>query len=396
VSDLPVMMRGFVSEIGHGRIMTKQGPQRAVTISGQDYGKALQMMRITYLPAMVLGQDLLTAYKAFMNYGLEFNVEEDAASFIEDIIFKCVNPFLHRMKDKAANGDPSVQSAIMDMLVDATQGSGVIAPFGVQDWPGGSVYDLMKYFGDVGPWNEMFVEDRDPGPFLVYRPTPFRDLSGSMIQATASDPGEVVVTDTEIIDDKATRSDADVSNYFWVDAQRFTLIDGALIQAASAGGANADWFLKDYPNSSPDLYGVRLMEVQSQQGRRLDGQPETDLQQGRADAISGIEIKRNILKENNRDNVVLETGSLELRGNERVKAGIYLRTRRGSSATGNRDGLESTCYAHTVRHTYQVGSAYLTSVEFDRGTGFVERIQRGSGADGPYRLETNLGGVYGN
>ena len=80
-----------------------------------------------------------------------------------------------------------------------------------------------------------------------------------------------------------------------------------------------------------------------------------------------------------------------------IKAGTYLRLIRGASVVGGTlgGGLKSEVYAHTVQHEFVPYKSYTTSVYFDRGTGFIERIQRGNGADSPYFSEMRTGGVYG-
>ena len=57
----PVVMRGFVSSVNRDMSMGADGrPTRAVTITGADYGKVLEMIQIRYLPNYVIGQNLLT------------------------------------------------------------------------------------------------------------------------------------------------------------------------------------------------------------------------------------------------------------------------------------------------------------------------------------------------
>jgi hypothetical protein len=51
-------------------------------------------------------------------------------------------------------------------------------------------------------------------------------------------------------------------------------------------------------------------------------------------------------------------------------------------------------YSHTVTHEFQPYRAFTTTIQFDRGTGFINRIQRGGGADSPYLAEMSPKGVY--
>jgi len=52
---IPVVMRGFVSMITRNEIMSGDKPIRTVTISGQDFGKILQIIQIFYLNNSIVG-----------------------------------------------------------------------------------------------------------------------------------------------------------------------------------------------------------------------------------------------------------------------------------------------------------------------------------------------------
>ncbi|MGO8915328.1 MAG: hypothetical protein ACLQJR_05420 [Stellaceae bacterium] len=52
-------------------------------------------------------------------------------------------------------------------------------------------------------------------------------------------------------------------------------------------------------------------------------------------------------------------------------------------------------YANSITHEFLPFRSWTTTVEFDRGDGFIQRIQRGNGADAPALAEMSPGGVYG-
>jgi hypothetical protein len=215
--QMPIMMRGFVSDVRREQSMTATGPRRSVVISGQDYGKILQIMRIIYLPAMPEKENLLTAFKLFLNYGINPN-DEDAGEFVNEIVTKVINGgFLKRMRT-AVSGGHDDKCPVVDLNVEYDTGSGVVSPIGSQDWPGGTIYDLLRTFGDVGAWNELYIDDREDGPYLIYRPTPFTDLSGTPIQKSAHAVSKVDIHDSELLTISVGRTDANVANYYWVSA----------------------------------------------------------------------------------------------------------------------------------------------------------------------------------
>jgi len=378
-TKLPIVMRGFVSEVTRSEGMTEAGPVRTVTISGQGYMKILQIIRVMYLPTMIPGQDLLSSFKLFLNYGVETDGFQTAGEFVKKVVADVVGEFLARMQS-GSGGD---NSPVMKLQVDAhdSPSSGSVQPFGAQQWEGGSIYDLLAEFGDVGPWNELYVEDRDDGPYLVYRPTPFKEASGAYIQDGAT-ANVVKIDASDLVAMTSSRTDANVANYYWVEAPRLSLVGSPLLQQDQ--GLSPPPALTDYQNSLPGMYGIRLMRQQSQQGVRYDGKQEDEVRDGAGVVIGMLNEKRRILIENNKDNVVFEAGAMTLKGSEKITAGSYIRLNRG--------GFESEMYAHEVTHQFTIGGAFLTSVSFDRGTGFIERTQRGTSA---YLAELTIGGVYG-
>lgn len=378
--DLPIVLRGFVSQVSRGRGISESGPSRSVVIAGQDYSKILNIIRFIYLPTMIPAQLLLSSFKNFLNYGVESNYESPAA-FVRKIITEVCGEYIGKMRD----GSGGSSSPVEDLLVEATDSdiAGSIQPFGVQEWDGGSIYSLLATFGDVGPWNELYVEDRDDGPTLVYRPTPFKTAVGDYIQGGAR-AAHVNLPARDILDIEVSRSDSNVANYFWVDAPRTNLLQGPLLQLDQQLAPSPA--LEGYQNADPLLYGVRLMRMQTQQGIRYDGKPEAEVEEGDGLLIELVNEKRRVLIENNKDNSVLETGSIVVKGSEALKPGSYVTVESGDFAPSY--------YAHTVDHQFTIGGAFLTTLSVERGTGFIERLKRGA-ANSAYLAEMTVGGVYG-
>jgi hypothetical protein len=70
----------------------------------------------------------------------------------------------------------------------------------------------------VGAWHELFVEDREDAPYVVYRPNPFKSVSGDYIQEPyISDPSKapqvVAIDDADLVSLQASRSDDGVANF---------------------------------------------------------------------------------------------------------------------------------------------------------------------------------------
>lgn len=396
---LPIVMRGFVSSVSRTQVMGSDGrPQRAIQIAGQDYGKLWQIIQIRYFANYVMGQQLLTFLRFAQNYGVNSNLEFTPNQFMAEVTKNVINGFIDTMRRGQDGEDDPVSPVQPINTFDLTVSEGEISPFGVNAWQGGTVYQLMAFYGDVGPWNELFIEDREAGPALVYRPNPFKTPAGQFIQepgdlyqpegGTADGAGirTISLTDQDLVADNTGRSDADLANYYWVDAPAYNLVRMDMLRLQAANERPEEFFLSDYRNCAPWLYGIRIMETQTRQGARLDGLPEDALLQNRGDVIAWLDQRRRVLVESSRDNVVFENGAMTLRGNERLKPGSYLRMQRGS--------LTSEYYVPQVDHIYMPFRSFTTTVQVERGTGFIARAQRGRGKQSPYLAETNAGGVY--
>jgi hypothetical protein len=134
------------------------------------------------------------------------------------------------------------------------------------------------------------------------------------------------------------------------------------------------------------------LEVATQQG----GEGETDGGNGtaagdqrwnnQADFLNWITNRRNLLILLNRDNVVLEAGSAHLKGDENIRAGVYVQINYGATSSNPGGSIQSLHYAYSVTHVYEPFGNYFTEIEYDRGTNFIDRITQASGIS-PYFAE---------
>jgi hypothetical protein len=176
---MPIVMRGFVTRVSRSQRMTESGPQRVVSITGGDYGKILNIIRYAPYSGYTPEAALLSAFQFFTTYGINADATRTPAQFAETVNDKIVTPFLQNMQ---AAGDGS-SSPAQTLTVQALVQGGFLSPVGLNRWPGGTIYSLLAHFGDVGPWNELFVQDFEIGPYLIYRPVPSKDVSGQFINA---------------------------------------------------------------------------------------------------------------------------------------------------------------------------------------------------------------------
>ena len=395
-ADYPIIMRGFVSDVSRSQTMGQDGrPSRAVTITGQDFGKIWQTYQVLYLPAYAEGKSLLTTFQLAELFGISVVSAMPAAQFVREMVEKVINPHIKGFLPDTLPKE--IPKAIQTGDSIAVQHGKVNISFQQAQ---GSVYEILRVHGDVGAWNELYVEDREDGIHCVYRPIPAlrlvrqQDNNKRKIHEDAPDPIYCEVPDSDVEALSVARSDSGVANFFWVNNSKFDLIDdlSRRLYALKDSSLNAD--AREYPNSSVKYYGVRPMYAETQQGddaiQHMNGgkNPGALASDGKR-MEAWIERRLRQLKETNQDNVVFERGSARVRGcpmrpdgSEAMKAGDYLRIRMGAT--------EWDAYVHQIEHEFTPYQGYTTTLSFDRGEGFALRVELGAGASSPWVAEQAL------
>lgn len=395
---LPIVMRGFVSEIQRSVGMGDGGqPQRQVVVSGQDYGKIWQMFQVSYLRAYFERKGLLTNFAIWELFGVSVkNNSSPAAEFIRVMVEKIINEYTvgfipenSPMPRRIQTGDSiSVKHGRVNNSYQSMEGS---------------FYEIMRFHGDVGVWNELYTEDREDGVHCVYRAIPALHLTAPKgagnrkIQDDAPDPIYVEVPDDRILSLSVARGDANVANFYWVNNERFDLIDDMQRKLASLSEDEASVSLKDYPNTAVRYYGTRTMNASTQQAgddvqNMTSGLGKDEVAPRLEKQEEWITKRRRLMVEMNRDNVVLERGTARIKGgmvrpdgSGLLRAGDYIRVLMG--------GLTFEAYVVQVEHEFMAFNSYTTTVVFERGTGFAERVRGEFGASSPWLLEQARRGI---
>lgn len=379
-SMLPIVMRGLVSRITRQRVVGEDGrPQRVVTVTGLDYGKVWQTYQILYMRAYQPGKPLLSDFKIWEMFGVEAKNTMPAAEFVREVVEKIINKHMREFLP-----------ADMGIPVELILGDGIAVQHGVvsnnYQNSDSTIYEMLRFHGDVGVWNELYTEDREDGVHVVYRPIPAYLLSNSpdrgtsKIQEDAPDPPIGVINDYEIKSIDEGRADENIANFFWVNASRFDLIDSMARRLMAIGADSPTVSLTDYANAAPKFYGWRAMYAETQQGGDEITYLGSNLLQAEQEARRGhqgdwIDERRRIMLEMNKDNVVYEQGSAVVKGgpvrangqdgHDLLKAGDYAEFRNGS--------IVHYAYVHQVDHEFMPFQGYTTTLHFDRGEGFATR-----------------------
>lgn len=372
---LPIVMRGFVSHVERIESIGQDGrPMRSIQVTGHDFGKLLQIMQISYLREYVYGNFLITSFPMFERFGILYS--GTASEFVEKTVGTFVQKFLEAMDWASALQDVPIFN------VEATVKGARVGPFGIPTYEG-DIWQLLTNWTDLG-WNELYVEDREDAPCLVYRPVPYYSLDPKSGQGTkdlimagsgAVAPEEIPVTAAEVESLSLSRSDQNVANFYTLDAPMAEINNRDWIATqALQNGMTQDF---DHRNCHQDIYGLKRLPMRSNQAAD-DGSTAKQLptaEEKRAQlASAGSWYKSRVaqLKAMNRDNVVFEEGSLSMRGNEAIRPGVYIRLARG--------GLNSRFYVVGVTQQFHPFQSFKTTLQLSRGEGYIDRINAHSSA----------------
>lgn len=386
---LPLVMRGFVSVVARGEGMTPDGrPIRNVTISGQDYGKLWQMIQIFYGPNYIIGQDILSGFKLLDKFNVPNAISN--VDFVNIAIDQIINPFLKNLLPQGSEF-PSITVKADSVRKGATG----IAGIQTQE---GSIYNLLRSYMDIGPFNELFLTEDDNGVYCVYRQNPALGLDGQPLDPeTTKAPysGKLIVEASElrlvrvpakdIVSIEVARSDSGVANYYWVSPAGFLL--NSDVYARQQGYSAEERKTIDqstYPNSAEKLYGMRMMWVDTKLGGPTvsnvkSGLPAAEHAKRDAAINDWTRQRREFLVAQNKDNSILESGQLRIAGDQNIRAGNYISVVRGT--------IESLYYVTSVSHQVLPFRGVYTTLTVERGMGFANRIKLNGGVSSPYLSE---------
>ncbi|MBN3770711.1 hypothetical protein [Burkholderia sp. Se-20378] len=390
---LPIVMRGFVTQVTRNRSIESGVPQRSITVNGHDYGKLLQIIRIFYntLNGGYVANDILTGLQYYWQYASDGAPKiKDARTFLTGVINDIINPYLAKLTSLQVPSERDV--TVVKEFLPVVSIESVVSPLSVAAAPEGSVYDFLAGLLDVGPFNELYTEDTEDGVNLVLRPAPFKDYAtGKFIDPDAW-AQSIVLPMGVVQSDSLSRTDANVANFFWVTNAPWQLTSSGTQRQLGNQGDVASFYMKDYVNTALSIYGLRKMEASvSMAPPGYQGSDSPKAAQYAADGttlLSWLASKREFLALANKDNVVLESGTIKVRGNEKIKAGMYVTIQ----AHEVRDDIQPAgeFYVTGVLQEFQPYHGFVTTLTVERGTNFTNRAQS---QGKPYYNELDLAGV---
>jgi hypothetical protein len=323
------------------------------------------------------------------------------------MIAKVINPFLSELM-------PASSKLPRELLT----GDSISVKHGVvnNSWQNaqGSIYDILKAHCDTPTWNELYVEDREDGVHVVYRPIPALTLTPDAngqrkIMSDAPDPVYGDVPGALVHSLNSSRGDGGVANFYWVNNSRFDLIDEMQRKLSAIPSGDKSVMLDEYANSNPRYYGTRPLYSETQQGdERIvnmgSGQDTPAQGERNGQMEEWITKRRKQLMAMNRDNVVFEAGHAVVKGGPvrrsdkdvmkpdhfALPAGKEL-LRAGDYATFYMGQLRWSAYCFQVDHEFRPFEGYTTTLNFERGEGFAARMVSESGTQSPWMAEQARG-----
>lgn len=382
---IPVVARALVDRVRRTEVMGQDNkPVRAVVIEATDIiGKALQRVEIFHEKEYMLGNALLTEFPLFELLGADGggSVEyKTAGDFVRHVV-GVANAWLSDLSMKAGLDVPLRIQVDADLVT-----KGKVGPFAVQSFQG-NLWTFLMNWCDLG-WNELLLEDRPDGPWLVYRPKPYRGVDGKPTSLDPSmanfRPAEIEMDASQVVSMDLARSDADIANFINVRCPQGEMIYGLLLEHHYL--QNGSIFLGDqHANCAHSIYGLRKLEQTS--GHYSDEylvHPDRQSSDGQASSAKHlgdwIGHRREELVRQQQDQVVWEEGSMLVQGWETMKPGMNMILNRGA--------LRASYYLQAVVHDYKPFTSYTCQVQVKRGTGFIERMKM---AGSPYLAEGRSG-----
>lgn len=373
---LPILMRGFVSEIRRKRWVDGQGrPQRQVVITGQNLiGRAWQALRIMYFNNHPLGDNILSSFKFLQKYDPDGTIARNPTTggFMSEIIKPIIEEFLSGM----TFWNKAITREFSKISVECTA-QGCIQGMVANTFESGSLYRFIAFLTDVDSGlNEIFSESRESGEYIVLRPTPWRtpdrkfiqDSGGLVSPEIAYKANLVELTDDDIVSIESSRTDQGVVNVTYAKSSAWWYGSDTALRLTSDLLPETD-----YPNNNPAIYGHRLLEADIALGPpdydgSTDRIPAEQRQTYDQSVMGWLADRRRVLQEATRDAAIFERGTLVCRGDERLRAGIFVRVKEGE--------LVYEIYAARVEHQFTMFQGFMTTIYYERSDSFIQRSQR--------------------
>lgn len=372
--DLRPIMRGFCDAVST-QVSTDGSvgkPLRSYIIRGQDYGKLFKISIIIYYLVKGAVEKAILPNKT--NYVYDLPLFGKPQDVIGSILDNVVRPQLASIKETYCDIPDLGYLYCQDIL-------GEIGNLAVNSYQG-NMEDLIRtYMGE--PWHELFISELEK-PTLIYRKTPWIsdgqyvqdgiDINASPYQETLGGP--IMIAPGDIVDFSLTRTDSEVSNYFFTYPMHSIYRDASAFKmsaVASDPKMEQNPILIDPADefAGENLFGKRPFEYKTPILFLSPEDAPEQYKQSQDTAVNFCGILNSYLTKAFGKNSALESGSFVLKGNENITPGRYLQFGGGEDA--------SLHYITSVTHSLSFlnrQESFLTTVQTVRGTWFLNTNKR--------------------
>lgn len=379
-SNLPIVMRGFVDRITETINIDQNGaPFRQTTVVGKDMGKLLLIRQLYILPEVGQeGLETASMQQRFHDLGVFPDIWAKLVQTGGSDPYISPQEFLDRIKKLVYDNTDATSSkgqqtggsgtnlveGVPDLKFTTKDMDGLyVAPGTIQTFTG-PVWNLIANFQGA-PVCELFIEDTDDGPQLVWRWAPFKDKSGKVIDPVKDAGQSTELSLEEIMQYSVSTSDANVYTYYYVFPQQAQYA-GIPFRLAAQTTGNAGQGVSGGEGDNPVVrselakrYGFKPWELQFPLMKDLPDLTEKDLNNLKTEWQKiGSKVAKWMDKSFSHS-VNLEEGQMVLRGNEKLKIGQYIKFKE----------TREEFYVENVRHDFIVGDQprFTTTVGLTRG-----------------------------
>lgn len=344
IVDYVTVLRGFVRSVGRDEKVGSDGRvERRIVIAGHDFGAAFLMQQMgAILSAAINKMALPPAFAYLRDTGLS-----TAPLPVGDFIWGVASSLTKDIMESAGYSFQKEFSVKKGYCLPMTALAGE-----------GAVWEVLKRYSDA-PWNELFIREGSRNPELVFRPTPWKDASDMWLpDALATDVTTWNIPMSQIFGLSAHRDDADQVEHSFVQNQ------GAIMQQ--------NWFpllegMGEFNTSLRKKFGDRIQQLTSYIGPSTPGSDlaESSQNQSYTDFYSWIKDRMAWVRAAGTDIYKLEKGSINIKGDPRIRVGDYVHVQRGPVAW--------TAYIVAVEHTFQPYRQFMTTVQYIRSNQWIKR-----------------------
>ncbi len=347
--DWTTVFRGFVRSIGRDEQVGSDGRvQRSVTVVGHDCGAAFLMQTLGTIVTWQNKDKPLFQSLGWLSSWLTGKELTQKPHKIGDFLWEVATQSTKSIMEKAA----------FFFQKQFTVDTGYVIPTQVTSLEG-PVWSLLSRYSDA-PWNEFFVREGRDDPELVFRPTPWLDVDNNPLSGGKT-PLALEIALSDILALSAHRDDAELVNHVWVNSPALAGAEYVQMKDLKEGLVTPDT-REQFGDRAPQGLATWLGPTE----KSPENAPEGEFPEITAKYKEWITERQAWAVKAGSQVHELERGAVTCKGNPTLRVGEYIHVARGPL-------LDWNGYCVSVSHDFQPFHRYVTTVEYIRGTQWLNR-----------------------